>query len=87
MNINADGLNTNPCPSQKDSIGARWHVGEDEKEMPRWYASMWLSLLAAIGDSSNGASTYIEGGEESGASFGLIEAEGLSIGCNSQRER
>ena len=46
--------------NQKDSTGAKWHVREDEEEMPGWYASMCLSLLAAKGDSSNGSSMEIE---------------------------
>ena len=32
--MDADGLNRNPRPSQRDSTRARWHVGEDEEEMP-----------------------------------------------------
>ena len=35
MNIDVNRLSTNPYPSQKDSTRARWHVEEDEEEMPR----------------------------------------------------
>ena len=33
VNIDADGLTKNLCPSQKDSIKVRWHVGEKEEKM------------------------------------------------------
>ena len=46
VNLDVDGLSRNPCLSQKDSIGARWNVGEDEEEMPGWHALLCLSLLA-----------------------------------------
>ena len=71
--MDADGLSRNPCPSQKDSTGARWHVGEDEEEMQGWHTSMCLSLLAANGDSSNGSSTEIEGKEEFGGAKDVFE--------------
>ena len=73
LNMDANGLIRNPCPSQKDSTGVRWHVGEDEEEMPRWYASMCLSLLATNGKSSNDSSTKIEREEESGGAKDVFE--------------
>ena len=33
MIVDANKLSKNLCQSQKDSIGVRWHVGENEKEM------------------------------------------------------
>lgn len=46
VNMDADGLSRNPCPSQVDSTGARWHIREDKEEVSGWHASMCLSLLA-----------------------------------------
>jgi hypothetical protein len=37
-NLDADKLSRNPCTSQEDNIGTRWH-GEVDKEMvPGWHA-------------------------------------------------
>ena len=41
--------------------------------MPGWHPSMCLSLLAKSGDSSSGASTKIEGGEESRGAKDIFE--------------
>ena len=71
--MDVDGLRRNPCPSQKDSIGAKWHAKEDGKEMPGWHASMCLSFLVANGDSSSDSSMEIEGGKESGGAKDIFE--------------
>ena len=34
VNLDADGLSCNPCPSQQDTTGTRWH-GETDEEMAR----------------------------------------------------
>jgi hypothetical protein len=44
-NLDADGLNRNPCTSQEDDIGARWHGEVDEEMVPGWHASAFLCLL------------------------------------------
>jgi len=44
-NLNADGLSRNPCTSQEDNTGARWHGEVNEKMVPGWYASAFLCLL------------------------------------------
>ncbi|OAE35993.1 hypothetical protein AXG93_93s1320 [Marchantia polymorpha subsp. ruderalis] len=49
-NLDADGLSRNPCTSQQDDTGARWHGEVDEEMMPGWHASDFLCLLR--GDSS-----------------------------------
>jgi hypothetical protein len=33
-NLDADGLNQNPCTSQEDDTGARWHGEVDEEMVP-----------------------------------------------------
>ena len=50
----------------------------NEEEMPRWHASMCLSLLAANEDSSNNASIEIEGEEESRGAKDVFE-DGLVL--------
>ena len=65
VNMDADGLSRNPCPSQKDATGARWHVSEDEEKIPSWHAAC-LSLLAYRGDVPSHSSDKREGEEESG---------------------
>ena len=44
MNMDANGLSKNLCSNQMDFARGRWHVGEDEKEMPRWYVLLCLSF-------------------------------------------
>ena len=34
VNLDADGLSRNPCPSQQDTTGARWHGEIDEEMVP-----------------------------------------------------
>ena len=50
VNMDADGLSKNPCPIQKDSVGATWHVEENEGEMLEWHAFLCLSLLVVNED-------------------------------------
>jgi hypothetical protein len=44
-NLDADGLSRNPCTSQEDNIGVRWHGEVDEEMVPGWHASAFLCLL------------------------------------------
>jgi hypothetical protein len=44
-NLDADGLSRNPCTSQEDDTGARWHGEVDEEMVPGWHASAFLCLL------------------------------------------
>jgi hypothetical protein len=44
-NLDADGLSRNPCTSQEDDFGARWHGEVDEEMVPGWHASAFLCLL------------------------------------------
>jgi hypothetical protein len=37
-NLNVDGLCWNPCTSQKDNTGVRWHGKVDEEMVPSWRA-------------------------------------------------
>jgi len=45
INLDADGLSRNPCTSQKDNIGARWHGEVDVEMVPGSHASAFLCLL------------------------------------------
>jgi hypothetical protein len=44
-NLDADGLNRNPCTSQEDNTGARWHGEVDEEMVLGCHASAFLCLL------------------------------------------
>jgi hypothetical protein len=44
-NLEADGLNWNPCTSQEDNTRTRWHGKVDEETVPGWHASEFLCLL------------------------------------------
>ncbi|KAL3688002.1 hypothetical protein R1sor_014311 [Riccia sorocarpa] len=46
VNRDADGLSRNPCTSQHDETGARWHGETDEEMVPGWHASAFLCMLA-----------------------------------------
>jgi hypothetical protein len=41
----ADGLSHNPCTSEQDLIGTRWHGEEDQEVVPGWHASLYLCML------------------------------------------
>ncbi len=65
-NLDVDGLNRNPCTSQEDNTGARWHGKFDEEMVPSWHASAFLCLLDV--DSSqrvDGQSSDLEVGDGS----------------------
>ncbi len=44
-NLDAGGLNWNPCTNQEDDTGVRWHGEVDEEMVPSWHASTFLCLL------------------------------------------
>ncbi len=44
-NLDVDGLSRNPCTSQEDNTGARWHGKVDEEMVSGWHASAFLCLL------------------------------------------
>jgi hypothetical protein len=44
-NLDADGLSRNPCTSQEDDTGAKWHGEVDEEMVPGWHALAFLCLL------------------------------------------
>ncbi|WP_375609904.1 hypothetical protein [Bartonella sp. AC53GZZY] len=46
VNRDADGLSRNPCPSQQDQTGARWHGETDEEMVPSWHTSAFLCIFS-----------------------------------------
>ncbi len=44
-NLDVDGLGRNPCTSQEDDIGVRWHGEVDEEMVLGWHASAFFCLL------------------------------------------
>ncbi len=57
-NLDADGLNQNPCTSQEDNIGARWHDEVDEEMVPSWHASTFLCLLGVDSSMEGHVTSY-----------------------------
>ncbi len=45
VNLDSDGLNQNPCTSQGDNTGTRWHGEVNEEMVLGWHASAFLCLL------------------------------------------
>jgi hypothetical protein len=45
VNLDVNGLSRNPCTSQEDDTGARWHGEVDEEMVPGWHASTFLCSL------------------------------------------
>ncbi len=43
INFDADGLSRNPCTSQEDNTGARWHGEGDEEMVSGWHASAFCA--------------------------------------------
>jgi hypothetical protein len=58
INLDADGLNWNPCISQKDNTGARWHGKVDEEMVPSWHASVFLCLLGVDSNMEGHVTSY-----------------------------
>ncbi len=57
-NLDADGLSRNPCISQEDDIGARWHGEVDEELVPSWHASAFLCLLGVDSNMEGHVTSY-----------------------------
>ncbi len=57
-NLDADGLRQNPCTSQEDDIGARWHGEVDEEMVPGWHASAFLCLLGVDSSMEGHVTSY-----------------------------
>jgi hypothetical protein len=60
VNLDADGLGRNPCISQEDNTGVRWHGEVDEEMVPGWHASAFLCLLG-VDSSMEGHMTSYSG--------------------------
>ncbi len=58
INLDANGLNWNPCTSQEDDIGARWHGEVDEEMVPRWHALAFLCLLGVDSSMEGHVTSY-----------------------------
>ncbi len=56
-NLDANGLNRNPCTSQEDVTGARWHGEVDEEMVLGWHALAFLCLLG-VDSSMEGHVTF-----------------------------
>jgi hypothetical protein len=82
VNMDVDGLNCNPIPSQADATGARWHVEDGEDSLPRWHCSAFLCLLAMHGDTTREATMVTvdaNGGEDSGGAKDIFEDEDVML--------
>ncbi|OAE34678.1 hypothetical protein AXG93_230s1020 [Marchantia polymorpha subsp. ruderalis] len=57
-NLNADGLSRNPCISQEDDIGARWHNEVDEEVVPDWHASDFMCWIRGASSREDHLTSY-----------------------------
>jgi len=57
-NLDADGLSWNPCTSQEDNTGARWHGEVDEEMVSGWHASAFLCLLGVDSNMEGHMTSY-----------------------------
>ncbi|OAE34649.1 hypothetical protein AXG93_4034s1020 [Marchantia polymorpha subsp. ruderalis] len=57
-NLDADGLSRNPCTSQEDDIGARWHGEVDEEMVPDWHAFAFMCWLRGASSSEDHLTSY-----------------------------
>ncbi|CAM6086498.1 unnamed protein product [Calypogeia fissa] len=75
-NLDADGLSRNPCTSQQDVTGARWHDEVDEEMVPGWHASAFLCLLLGVGSTRGRTmASYSSQGVDVGPSYPLGDPE------------
>ncbi|CAM6082514.1 unnamed protein product [Calypogeia fissa] len=58
LNQDADGLSRNPCTSEQDITGVRWHGDEDQEVVPGWHALAYLCLL--VEDGYNAFASVVE---------------------------
>jgi hypothetical protein len=57
-NLDADGLSWNPCTSQEDNTGARWHGEVDGEMVPCWHALAYLCLLGVDSSMEGHVTSY-----------------------------
>jgi hypothetical protein len=57
-NLDADWLSQNPCTSQEDDTGARWHGEVDEEMVLGWHASAFLCLLVVDSNMEGHVTSY-----------------------------
>ncbi len=57
-NLDADGLSRNPCTSQEDDTGARWHGEVDEEMVLGWHTSAFLCLLGVDSNMEGHVTSY-----------------------------
>ncbi|CAM6086541.1 unnamed protein product [Calypogeia fissa] len=75
-NLDADGLSRNPCTSQQDVTGARWHDEVDEEMVPGWHASAFLCLLLGVGSTrGRTVASYSSQGVDVGPPYPLGDPE------------
>ena len=82
VNMDANGLNHNPIPSQTDATSARWHVEDGEDSLPGWHCSAFLCLLAMHGNTTGEATVATvdaDGGEESEGAKDIFEDEDVML--------
>ena len=44
-NLDVDGLSRNSCPSDEDSVAARWHGDCNREAVPGWHIAAYLTLF------------------------------------------
>jgi hypothetical protein len=57
-NLDANGLSQNPCTSQEDDTGVRWHSEVDEEMVLGWHASAFLCLLGVDSNIEGHVTSY-----------------------------
>jgi hypothetical protein len=57
-NLDADGLSQNPCTSQEDDTGARWHGKVDGEMVPGWHALTFMCLLGVDSSMEGHVTSY-----------------------------
>ncbi len=57
-NLDVNGLSRNPCTSQEDDTGARWHGEVDEEMVPGWHALAFLCLLGVDSNMEGHVTSY-----------------------------
>jgi len=57
-NLDADVLSQNPCTSQEDDTGARWHGKFDGEMVPGWHALTFMCLLGVDSSMEGHVTSY-----------------------------
>ncbi|OAE18498.1 hypothetical protein AXG93_163s1310 [Marchantia polymorpha subsp. ruderalis] len=76
-NLDADGLSRNPCTSQEDDTGARWHGEVDEEMVPGWHASAFMCWLRGASSSEDHLTSYSSQRVDSQSSDPEVEDGGV----------